>query len=38
MVFNSTQFSLDIALKTWKQIELFNNTKEHENMYNFVEK
>ena len=31
-------FSLDVALKIWEKNELFNNTKEHENMYNFIEK
>ena len=32
-------FSLGVALKKYGgTIELFNNTKEHENMYNFIEK
>ena len=32
-------FSLDVALKKYgEKIELFNNTKEQENMYNFIEK
>ena len=32
-------FSLDVALKKYgENFELFNNTKEHENMYNFIEK
>ena len=34
MVFDSTQFSLGVALKNMAKIEFFNNTEEHENVYN----
>ena len=39
MVFDSTQFFTWCCTKKYNEkIELFNNTKEHENMYNFIEK